>query len=335
MLRIYDSKGKEGLRRNSLCIDEEKLLRADSAAQFFAMYVDTEVYESPFRICNEMIEGFKNEVERCGSLELAYSYEDLLKNEADGKISAFIAVEEGGVLEGTMGKFYSLYDRGVRAITLTWNYPNEIGFPNRGWIHQNKGLTPFGRDLVGEMERLGVIPDVSHLSDGGFYDLVKLCKKPFVATHSNCRALCDHPRNLSDEMIRLMAEKGGISGLNYESFFLKKQSARGEALFDGLAISEELGQESMAEELRRETKLAALEDIVRHALHMVKVGGEEFPAIGGDLDGTHSPAGLKDIGEMEKLTEALHRGGLGWSTIEKILHKNARRVLQETLKKRG
>lgn len=331
MLRIYDGKGTMNLKQNSICIDEEKMRKAGSIAQLFAMYVDLEREESPFRTCNAMIEGFLEELARSTELRLALNFEDFEKNRQDGLMSAFIAVEEGGVVEGTMGKFYSLYDRGVRAITLTWNYPNEIGYPNRGWVHQNEGLTSFGRDLVGEMERLGVIPDVSHLSDGGFYDLLNYYRKPFMASHSNCRALCDHPRNLTDDMIRKLADRGGISGLNFESFFLIKQSERGELLFNGQVVSDTGDQDALIEELARETKMATIDHIADHAVHMIKIGGEDFPTIGGDLDGTTNLAGIRNISETPLLIDALKRKGVTERVIEKIFSENGIRFLRDAL----
>lgn len=331
MLRIFEADGKINLQSNDLYVDEHKMMEGKSLAQFFAMYVDLEEYKEPYKICGQMLEGFEEQLKKSTKLKKACSYDDIIDNEKLGFMSAIITVEEGGVLEGTMGKLYSLYDRGVRAITLTWNYPNEIGFPNFLLTHANQGLTPFGKDVVTEMERLGIIPDCSHLSDAGFYDLVSICKKPFIATHSNCRVVCDHPRNLTDDMIRKLAEKGGVSGLNYESTFLANQNARVWELTKAVSVGKSAENDRLLAELEKETIMGTVDDIIRHGMHMIKVGGEDFPAIGGDLDGTINAAGFKHIGETIQLADAFHDAGLNWSQVEKIMYKNAMRVIKDTL----
>lgn len=331
MLRVFETGGKTNLQKNDVHVDEEKLLQGKSLAQFFAMFIDLEQDKEPYKICNQMIESFEEQIKNCTKLKKASSYQDIVENEKNGFMSAVITIEEGGAVEGTMGKLYSFYDRGVRAITLTWNFPNEVGFPNHLWKYRDKGLTPFGKEMVGEMERLGMIPDASHLSDAGFYDLIEICKKPFIATHSNCRALCGHSRNLTDDMIKKLAEKGGVSGLNYEATFLIEQSEKIKELTKRITVGNSAENDKLLAELSNEAVMATKDDVVRHGLHMIKIGGEDFPAIGGDLDGTMSPAGFKHIGETIQLADAFHDAGLNWSQVEKIMYKNAMRVIKDTL----
>jgi membrane dipeptidase len=247
-----------------------------------------------------MIDNFYNEIEE-NSADIAFAgnIADVKKNRAEGKISAFLTVEEGEAIEGKLQNLRNLYRLGVRLLTLTWNYPNCIGYPNFEWEHKDKGLTPFGEEVVAEMNRLGMLIDVSHLSDQGFYDVARLSRKPFVASHSNARAITNHSRNLSDDMLRKLAEKGGITGLNFEADFLGD---------DG-----------------------SIDAMVRHIIHMRNVAGIDVIAIGTDFDGTSHLISIKDASYMGILFDALSKAGFRDREIEKISHKNAERVISEVL----
>jgi membrane dipeptidase len=300
VLKFVDSKGELKLGKNDLCIDIKKLRTADSLAQFFAMYVDLDKDVEPMDRCLDMIDNFYNEIEE-NSADIAFAgnIADVRKNRAEGKISAFLTVEEGGAIEGKLQNLRNLYRLGVRLLTLTWNYPNCIGYPNFEWEHKDKGLTPFGEEVVAEMNRLGMLIDVSHLSDQGFYDVARLSRKPFVASHSNARAITNHSRNLSDDMLRKLAEKGGITGLNLEADFLGD---------DG-----------------------SIDAMVRHIIHMRNVAGIDVIAIGTDFDGTSHLISIKDASYMGILFDALSKAGFRDREIEKISHKNAERVISEVL----
>lgn len=288
------------LRENELCIDVGKLRKADSLAQFFAMYVDLAKFERPFDEAVRMIDRFYTEIEENrNEIAFAGSFKDLERNKAKGKISAFLTVEEGGATEGKLSNLRILYRLGVRLMTLTWNYPNCIGYPNFQGTHKDKGLTAFGEEVVAEMNRLGMIIDVSHLSDQGFYDVARLSAKPFIASHSDARSVTNNFRNLTDDMLRLLAEKGGVTGINFESNFLGNGGK--------------------------------VEDIVSHIKHMRKVAGIEVIAIGTDFDGTSHRTELRDIGEMDILFEALKKEGFSGSEMDKIRYKNALRVIKDIL----
>jgi len=223
-------------------------------------------------------------------------------------------VEEGAVCKGEIEKLHSLYDIGVRMLTLTWNYPNELGYPNLDSNRKTdsytpdtkKGLTEKGREFVAEMERLGMIVDVSHLSDGGFWDVAESTSKPFVASHSNAREVCRHVRNLSDDMIRLLADRGGCMGLNFYADFLK---------------------ESLEESL----KPGGIEDVVRHALHITNVGGIEVLGLGSDFDGIDTNAELPGVQSMGALWDALCKAGFRESELDKIFYGNVLRVYRQVL----
>lgn len=290
------------LRKNDFCVDVEKLQSAGSLAQFFALFIDLKETEDPLAACLDMAARFYRELDRNqDAIKFAGNYETLLQNRHDGKISAFLTVEEGAVLNGDISNLPMLYEKGVRLITLTWNYPNEIGYPNHEWQHQHQGLTAFGREVVAEMNRLGMMIDVSHLSDQGFYDVASLSAKPFVASHSNARAVWGHSRNLTDEMIKLLANKGGVIGLNFERSFLGDK------------------------------EVGTVADMLRHLQHIVKVGGQECAAIGTDFDGIEPDLEIVHIGQIDKLVRGMENAGFQASVIEKICSQNALRVIKEVL----
>lgn len=301
ILRLMEE-GGHNLYSNPFSVDIEKLLASQAQAQFFALFVNKEKTSDPLVRAIAMADRFYHELEQNSQyIALARNYAEFLQNRADGKISAFLTLEEGGVLKGELANLENFYRLGVRLITLTWNYPNEIGYPNSrpGWREQ--GLTPFGRELVAEMNRLGIIIDVSHLSDQGFYEVAELSANPFVASHSNTRTLTAHPRNLADDMIKLLTEKGGVMGLNFEKAFLS------------------------------EAPVSRVDDMVLHVQHMRKVGGIEVIAIGSDFDGITPELELAHVGEINKLIYALEKAGFSQDEIEKICWGNALRIIKDTL----
>lgn len=297
-LKIYEDASE--LNSNDYSIDIQKLKKANSLAQFFAMFVELNITKDPLQKCLSMIDKFYTELNKNNdSIMLATSYEDLLHNKSKDKISAFLTIEEGAVLKGQMSNLRILNKLGVKLITLTWNFPNEIGYPNCIPEYMNKGLTPFGIDLVEEMNRLKMIVDVSHLSDGGFYDVAKHSKTPFVASHSNARFVTNHPRNLTDDMIKLLSEKGGIMGINFYGEFLGgRQNSR-------------------------------IDDMIAHINHIRNIGGIDVLAMGSDFDGIDSALEIENIGEIHKLIAALKKQKFTDSDIEKIFYKNALRLLKD------
>ena len=233
------------------------------------------------------------------SIEIVRNLNELEVVNNKGKIGAFLSIEEGEVLEGKVERVKELYDMGIRFITLTWNFKNSIGYPNTGYKYKDYGLTEKGKEIVLEMERQGIIPDCSHLSDGGFYDLVDICKKPFVATHSNARAITNHSRNLTDEMIVKLSNKGGVMGLNFCASFLGKE------------------------------KVPSINSMLAHLKHIKNVGGIDVLALGTDYDGIENEVEIKNIGEIGILRDALNKEGFTNSEIDKIFYGNVKRVLKE------
>lgn len=300
--RIYDGKGcMQGIRY---------MEKVRQMCQFFAVFFppreeNTKLPEDEeyFRILSSNL---KKQVElHQDVIRMAGSYEEIQKNWAQGLASAVLTIEDGRMVNGKMEKLEELHKEGVRAIALTWNYANCFGFPNsREKEIMEKGLTEFGIEAIAEMNRLGILVDVSHLSDGGFYDVVKYSKKPFIASHSNSRSLTDHPRNLTDEMIRILAENGGVAGLNLCPDFVNPKGTKPES---------------------------KVEYLVEHVLHFLNVGGEECIGIGTDFDGIEGPLEVGNPMEMEKLFEALHQRGVTQRQLEKIASGNVMRVIKESM----
>jgi membrane dipeptidase len=302
ILKLMDVNSSAELRKNNFSIDIEKLRAGHSLAQFFALFVDMKKTSDPLDTGLAMMDKFYTEIEKNSSdIAFAGSHEEILKNDASGKISALLTVEEGGVLKGKMHNLHALYRLGVRLITLTWNYPNEIGFPHKNEEYRTLGLTQFGKDVVAEMNRLGMIVDVSHLSDVGFDDVANLSDRPFVASHSNARAVCNHSRNLTDSMIRRLADAGGVMGINFEKSFLSS------------------------------APVSRVEDMVAHIRHIYHVGGIDVLAVGSDFDGICPELELENMGQIEKLINALSVHGFSSDEIEKIMYRNAFRVIKEVL----
>ena len=303
ILRIMEEGGaKDSLKENNFNVDIEKLKKGDYIAQFFAMFVNLKEVDNPLEACLKMIDRFYMELgANNDSIAFADGISDINENMDKNKISAFLTIEEGATIKGSIENLRNFYRLGVRLMTLTWNYPNEIGYPNCKECYMDKGLTSFGHDVVYEMNNLGMIIDVSHLSDGGFYDVARLSKKPFVASHSNARAKKESCRNLTDDMIKVLAKKGGVMGINFERSFLG------------------------------EGDTSRVDYMVDHIKHIKNVGGIDVISLGTDFDGIDQNLEIKNAGEMYKLIDKLKEANFTEGEIEKILHLNAIRVIGDIL----
>lgn len=298
------------LEKNSFCVNIDEMRQTDTMAQFFACFVDAkwflekDRYEDGYTYVKKMIERIKKEVENFSEeIAFAKSGGEIEENRRNGKISALLTVEEGGVLNGNIERIEELWKEGIRLITILWNYENCIGYPNSEKTEiMNKGLKPFGFEVVEKMNERGMLIDVSHLSDGGFWNVLETSSYPIVASHSNAREICPHQRNLTDEMIRGLAEKGGVIGINFYPRFIRK------------------------------TGKAEVKDIVAHIRHIINVGGIESVCIGTDFDGfSGESTEIERMGEMYLLYEALKQVGFTEKQIEKIWWRNAMRVIKEVI----
>lgn len=307
---------KEGradtLAKNELHIDIEKMKKGDYLLQNFAMFVNLKEREDPLSYCLELIDLYYRQMKLNEDvIAPVFCYEDIEENRRKGKMSALLTIEEGGVTRGSLAHLRNYYRLGVRMLTLTWNHENGIGYPNvtlkdgkTDWHTPNtiKGLTDFGLEFIQEMEDIGMIIDVSHLSDAGFYQVLEHTSKPFVASHSNARSICSHVRNLTDDMISKLSERGGVMGMNFFPVFLGEEKDAG-----------------------------TTSAIVRHILHIRNVGGYECIGLGSDFDGIPGHDELKDSSCMPLLAEALKKEGLANNEIEAIFYKNVLRIYKELL----
>ena len=303
----------ESLRENCGHVDLGRMEKGDAMLQNFALFVHMGKTDNPLEEALRMADLYYEELrENEDRIAPVYCFSDIEKNSREHKISALLTVEEGGVCKGETAYLRDFYRLGVRMMTLTWNYANEIGCPawNTAGVAERtggrKGLTEKGREFVEEMGRIGMIVDVSHLSDDGFYDVLETLKKPFVASHSNAREVCPCARNMTDDMIRKLAERGGVIGLNFCPDFLTEAVAGRENPGTVAAVAE-------------------------HACHIIRVGGVECLGLGSDCDGFGGHAELPDCSYMPRLADALRKSGLSGETVEKMFYKNVLRVYKDVL----
>lgn len=309
--------GCAALAENTFHLDIEKMKKGGYALQTFAIFLDKEQETDCFIDAGRQLEIFKDELRKNQKHILqVFTFQDILDNEKTGKLSALLSLEEGAIFQNSPEDLQWFYNQGVRMATFTWNYENDLGYPNCmlnpfqdiPWsLGEERGLKKKGFEMLEEMERLHMIPDVSHLSDGGFWDIAKHAKRPFAASHSNARGAAPNAaRNLTDEMIRALAEKGGIMGLNYCVSFVRKNWKPGQPG-------------------------AFLEELIRQIQYILNVGGGECLGLGSDFDGIEEAPEMGDAGGMQRLAEAMEGAGIYPSQIEKICYGNVKRFLKETL----
>lgn len=304
------------LLENQLAIDIPKLRQGNYLLQNFAMFVYNDEQTDPYQECLALYDCFCKQMELAAAeIRPVTTVEEIENNQKEGLLSALLTIEEGAVCQGKIEILKEFYEKGVRMMTLTWNFENEIGFPNcivdkdgkrKPFANETEGLKPCGFEIIEAMEEMGMIVDVSHLSDAGFWDVVSKLKVPFVASHSNSREICPHPRNLTDSMLRALGEKGGVSGLNLYGAFVNPLLTSGQ------------------EDCR-------VEDLLKHAHRMADKGGIDCVALGTDYDGFDGDCELPHAGYMERLPEYLHKSGFTWDEVDKITYKNVLRVYQEIL----
>lgn len=243
-----------------------------------------EYFDRVYRFWLQQLEMWKDSLAEATCLE-----EDCM---ADGnRPTLFLTVEGGSVLAGDLSRIKLLAQRGVRMLTLTWNGANELG----GGQAEDIGLTPLGRQAIPLLEQHNIIVDVSHLGDTGFWQVAELAKRPFVASHSNARAVCPHPRNLTDDQFRAIVRSGGIVGLNFCEYFIS-----------------DLGPTQ------------PVECLLAHIDHFVSLGGADHIALGSDFDGASLPVWLDRSEKLDSAISLMIKSGLEPALAEKICYKNAR-----------
>lgn len=275
-------------------ISEKGLLDGDYMAQCFAIYTSIKLKgEDAYNYFEERYAHAKKLFAECENISVAINRDEIIKNTNDNKVSAILTVENGEYLNGKIERLSFTDKRNFKIFGLIHNDDNCLGYWHGG--DANAPLKPFGKEVVDAINNTGMVVDVSHLNVGGFWDVIKLSKKPVVATHSACRELKDHTRNLYGEQIKAIANSGGIVGVPFYDLFLK------------------------------DTKTTEVADIIRHIEHLIKIGGEDCPAIGTDFDGIDSELFIENCSGMQILTDAIEKK-FGYHLAEKICYKNALRI---------
>ncbi|WP_434640590.1 dipeptidase [Thermoanaerobacterium thermosaccharolyticum] len=280
------------------------LIRLDEGMvhlQVFATFVEPEYMRKDAAAKTlKMIDKLYQLMEKTDKIKLILSGKDVEEAKSENKLGALLSIEGGEALEGDLSLLRMFYKLGVRAMTLTWSLRNDLGDGILG--SSDYGLTSFGKDVIKEMNRLGMIVDVSHLNERGFWDAINICEKPLIASHSDCKALCRHPRNLSDEQIKAIADKGGVIGINFCPNFL------------------------------RDDDNASIEDVLDHIEHIVNLVGINHVGFGSDFDGIEkTPLGLDDVASFPKILDGLKKRGFSDDEINSISHDNFERIIKEIL----
>ncbi len=341
-----------GVRTESGHMDLPRMREGNQTAQFFACFPSPKFIEERkcIQVTLDYIDAFHTLcVNYPDQIEQATTAEDVRRISDSGKLAGILAIEGGHAIDDDLAVLRMYYRLGVRYMTLTWNNTNNWA---DGVLDEPRhdGLTDFGRDVVREMNRLGMFVDISHVAPKTFWDAIETTTKPVIASHSSAKTICQAPRNMDDDQLRALAENGGVVGVNYEVTFVseryrRESDALNERKESEMKEAEELHAkepeklekakeeiEAKFKELRStELKLPDYTEIVDHIDHMVKVAGVEHVGIGSDFDGCVTPEGMEDCTKVPKITEELVRRGYSDGDIRKILGENFLRVMDEVL----
>ena len=293
-------------------------------AQFFAIWVDFKFYDPAIpgqstQRALDMIEALQEQVRQYpDDIENAYTAQDVERITSEGKLAALMGLEGGHAIEDDLENLRHFYELGIRYMTLTHNSSHSWADSSTD-VSINNGLSEFGREVVGEMNRLGMIVDISHVSDETFWDVLEVTRAPIIASHSNCRSLADHPRNMTDEMLRVVATNGGVVMVNFFTCYIDPEKTSEWKVFSGWHW--------FLHPRHPETPLSLLVD---HIDHMVQVAGIDHVGLGSDFDGVpFLPEELKGVGDFPNITVELVRRGYSDEDIHKILGENILRVLAD------
>lgn len=324
---VTDEELRDGISlvENNRMISLNSLKQGGYLCQCFASYVSqtaaNQAGVSPFAYLMLIQDYLDEQLQKHSDLiRPALTGSDMERNFKDGFVSMLRTVEEGLPYEGKLDNLKKAYDRGIRKSTLTWNYENELAFPNpgtrggdpRNGIDTVNGLKPTGFEFIHAMEDMGMLIDISHLNDAGIWDILHTVKPstPIVASHSNARGVCYVPRNLSDEMLKALADHGGITGINFCPGFLNEA-------YIGVPNAED--------------RHSRIEDMIRHIRYIKNVAGIDVIGLGTDFDGITGSLEIANAAEIQKLAEAMDAAGFTVDEIEKVFYRNALRVYKEVL----
>ncbi len=349
-MRLYRGGFDLGVRNEKGCIDFPRMKEGGLDAEFFAVFIaqgprTPEAFELEHQHTLATFDSVRYNVARYpGMAGIALTPDDAYRLKAEGKISVFMGIENGYPVGTDITRVKQYYDLGARYITLCHSSNNDICDSSTDKAGpEHNGLSAFGEEVVKEMNRIGMIVDVSHISDESFYDVLKLSKAPVIASHSSCRALCESPRNLDDEMLQALKENGGVIQICILSDYLKQPEPNPE--FEARAAELREKWQAMGPDLteaqkeerwneyselkRRYVKLATVADAVNHIQHVVDIIGIDYVGIGSDFDGGGGIEGCTDVSMMKNITKELISRGYSRDDIVKIWGGNFMRVMRE------
>ncbi len=345
--RFFTGNFDLGKRNSDGHVDIPRMKEGGMNAIFFSIWIDGRVMgPQAIQKALDQIDAVRENVHKYpNDIVLARTAEDVRRAHTQGKIAALMGVEGGHMIGNDIRMVRIFADLGVRYMTLSHFYNDEWADSSTDKPAHN-GLTDSGKDIVREMNRQGILVDISHVSDKTFYDALEISKAPLIASHSSCRALCNHVRDMSDDMIKALAAKGGVIQINYEKSFIdqaykdaydKETGGVVQHLSeltkncnnDEACISREMAK--LQAKLTAEGKLphVSWERIVDHIDHAVKLVGADHVGLGSDFDGADMPDGMEDCSKMPKITEALLRKGYSEGDVRKILGENTLRIMEQ------
>ena len=350
---VFDPRFNIGERHSDGNIDIPRMRDGGMDALFFSIWVPSDVTGPPaVKRAFDQIDAVREAVRtHPNDLVLATTVADVRKAAADKKIAALMGMEGGHMIDDDMRLLRDYYALGVRYMTLTH-------FKNNNWADSStdkpahNGLTAFGKDVVREMNRLGMMIDISHVADKTFYDVIGLTKVPVIASHSSSRVIANHPRNMTDDMMRALAKNGGVVMINYHAGFLSEEFRVASEKRSGNVVqsmsemskkcggneacttmeSDRIDHEAM---MNGQLPKVSWEKIIEHIDHAVKVAGADHVGLGSDFDGATMPLGMEDVTKLPRITDALLKKGYSEADVEKILGANLLRVMEAVEKGAG
>jgi membrane dipeptidase len=346
-----DVRHQPGFRATEGNTDLPRLVESGLTAEFMSAWIDAPYAATPgasFERTLRYIAAIHAFADRHPDrLLFATSAADVRRAKHEGKVAILIGVEGGHAIEGSLDRLRDLYARGARYLTLTWNNGNAWAGSSIGVGGTRTGsLTAFGRDVIREMNRLGMLVDLSHVSDSTFFDAIAVSSAPVIASHSSARALNDVPRNLSDEQLRAIGRNGGVVNVNFFSRFLDhdyrvREERVDEAVQAARRASPPTGADSAAEEKRlsalRDSLVAAIPAtpfgvLIDHIDHIARIAGVDHVGLGSDFDGVSAlPEGMEDVTRLPRIAQALLERGYSEQDIQKMLGGNMLRVMTQAL----
>ncbi|MRR19672.1 membrane dipeptidase [bacterium] len=339
-----------GVRNEKGCVDFPRMKEGGLDAEFFAIFIgqgprNPEAFGAAHLQTLVTFDSIRANVSRNSEMAgIALTPDDAYRLKSEGRVSVFIGIENGYPVGTEISRISQYYDLGARYITLCHSFNNDIcdSSTDKSGPEHN-GLSALGEEIVKEMNRVGMIVDVSHISDDSFYDVLNVSKAPVIASHSSCRALCESPRNLNDEMLQALKKNGGVIQICILSDYLKQPEPNPEyeakarelrekwrSLGRDLTDAEQEQRWNEISALRRQyVKLATVADAVNHIQHVVDIIGIDYVGIGSDFDGGGGIEGCTDVSMMKNITRELIRRGYSRDDIAKIWGGNFMRVMRE------